>query len=208
MRGNRGGVLKVVLIVVGAIALVVVCAGIYVSLNWKGWAANAAYTASQAVVQESGLPDDQKSEILSEVHQLGEDFKTGKITTQQMALIVRTIGDSPLVPLAGVQAARKKYIEPADMKPEEKADAILNLQRFARGVHEKKIPKEEVNEVVKPVSDLKPNGRWTLKENPTRLELDQFIANVKARADKADIPNEPFDLNIAEELKKAIHSVS
>ena len=44
-----------------------------------------------------------------------------------------------------------------------------------------------------------------MKENPTRMELDQFIANCKARADAAMIPNEPFDLNIAEELTKVIH---
>ena len=53
----------------------------------------------------------------------------------------------------------------------EKAAANLALQRFARGVYENKIAKEEVNDIVKPVSDLKPNGRWKLKENPTRLEL-------------------------------------
>jgi hypothetical protein len=37
------------------------------------------------------------------------------------------------------------------------------------------------------------------------MELDQFIANCKASADAAMIPNEPFDLNIAEELTKVIH---
>ena len=208
MRGNRGGVLQIVLIVIGVIVLIAVCAGIYVALNWKGWAATAAYAASQAVVQDSGLPEDQRAGILSEVRQLGDDFKTGKITTQQMGLIVQTISEGPLLPLAGVQAARTKYIEPSNMKPKEKADAILNLQRLARGMYEKKIPKEDVNDIVKPVSDLKPNGRWALKANLTRLELDQFIANAKARADKADIPKEPFDLNIADELKKAIHSAS
>jgi hypothetical protein len=36
------------------------------------------------------------------------------------------------------------------------------------------------------------------------MEIDQLVANAKARADAAEIPNEPFDLNIAEELRKAI----
>jgi hypothetical protein len=43
-----------------------------------------------------------------------------------------------------------------------------------------------------------------LKEHPTPVEIDQFIANAKARADSVNMPNEPFDLNIAEELRKAI----
>ena len=91
------------------------------------------------------------------------------------------------------------------MSEQEKADAILAVQRVARGVYEKKISKEEIDEITKPIADLRRNRNWTLKENPTRMEIDQFIANAKAAADAAMIPNEPFDLNIAEELKRAIH---
>jgi len=205
ISGKRGGALQIVLIILGAIALIAVCAGIYVATHWKVWAADVALKASEEIVRQSGLPEDQRQSIVTEVRQLGDDFKSGKINTEDMARIVKTIGDSPLLPLAGVQAARAKYIEPSSMTPKEKSEAILNLQRFARGVYEKKIPKDEVDDIVKPVADLGPNGRWKLKENPTRMELDQFVANAKARADSANIPKEPFDLNIAEELKKAIH---
>jgi hypothetical protein len=205
---NRGSVLKVVLIVLGAICLLVVISGIYVATHWKAWAATVAYQASQGLVKESGLPDDQRETILAEVRQLGDDFKSGKINNEDMAHIVKTISESPLLPLAGVQAVRTKYIEKSDMTPKEKSAAILDMQRFARGVYEKKIHPDEVKDIVKPVSDIGPNGRWKLKENPTRMELEQFIANAKARADMEKIPNEPFDLNIAEELKKAIRSAS
>jgi hypothetical protein len=205
---NRGSALKIVLIVLGAICLLVVISGIYVATHWKGWAATFAYQASQGLVKESGLPDDQRETILTEIRQLGDDFKSGKINNEDMAHIVKTISESPLLPLAGVQAVRTKYIEKSDMTPKEKSAAILDMQRFARGVYEKKINPDEVKDIVKPVSDIGSNGRWKLKENPTRMELEQFIANARARADLAKIPNESFDLNIAEELKKAIHSPS
>jgi len=58
---------------------------------------------------------------------------------------------------------------------------------------------------VKPVTELMPNGRWRLKDKPTRMELDQFIENAKSRADDAKVPDEPYELNFAEELRKAIH---
>ena len=205
---NRGSVLKIVLIILGAICLIAVISGIYVFTHWKGWAAALAYQASQGLVRESGLPDDQRDAILSEVRQLGDDYKSGKINNEDMARIVKTITESPQLPLAGVQAVRSKYIEKSDMTPKEKSAAILDLQRFARGVYEKKIVSDEVKDIIKPVAEIGPNGRWKLKENPTRMELDQFIANAKARADTAKVPNEPFDLNIADELKKAIHSTS
>jgi len=204
LKSNRGGALKIVLIILGALFLLLVVTGIYVATHWKGWTADFANVAAQQVIKESGLPDDQRDAIMSEIKQLGDDFKSGRISTEELGRVAKAIADSPLIPLAGVQAARHKYVEPSDMSPKEKDAAIRSLQRFARGVHEKKIPKDTIDDVIKPVAEIKPNSRWSLKDNPTRMELDQFIANVKARADDAKIPNEPFDLNIADELRKAI----
>jgi hypothetical protein len=206
-RGNRGGVLKILLIILGVIFLCMVIAGVYIGTHWKGWVATAANSAAQQLVNDSGLPQDQRDSILTEIRQLGDDFKSGNVTTEEIGRITKAIADGPLLPLAGVQAARQKYVEPSDMTPKEKEEAILTLQRFARGVHEKKIPKEIIDDVVKPVAELMPNGRWKLKDKPTRMEIDQFLENAKARADGAMVPNEPFDLNIADELKKAIHGV-
>ena len=203
--GNRGGILKILLIIFGVIVLCVVIGGIYVAMHLKEWAADFANVAATEIIKESGLPADQRDLILADIKQLGEDFKSGKISTEQLGNIAKTITESPLIPLAGVQLARIKYIEPSDMTSDEKAAAILAVQRFARGVYEKKIPKEAVDEVTTPIATRKGNGGLSLKENPTRMELDQFIANAKASADAAMIPNEPFDLNIAEELSKALH---
>jgi len=205
LSGNRGGVLKVLLIIFGVIFLCVILGGIYVAMKWKSWAADFANVAAQELIKESGLPADQRQQILAEIKQFGDDFKTGKISTEELSRVAKTITESPLIPLAGVQVARHKYIEPSDMTEREKAEATLAVQRYARGVYEKKIPKESVDEVTKPIAETRQNGGWKTKENPTRMELDQFIANCKASADAAMIPNEPFDLNIAEELTKVIH---
>jgi hypothetical protein len=202
--GNRGGILKVLLIIFGVLFVCVIGIGIYVATHWKAWTADVANMAVQQIVNESGLPEDQKQSILTDIKHLGDDFKSGKITTEQMARVAKSIGDSPLLPLAGVQAVKTKYIEPSDMNADEKAAAILTVQRYARGVYEGKIPKDDIDDISKPISDLQSNGRWKIKEHPTRMELDQFLANAKAKADAANIPNEPFDLNIAEELRKAI----
>jgi hypothetical protein len=202
--GNRGGVMKVLLIIFGVLFLCVIIGAVYVAMHFKEWAADFAYVAAQEIVKESGLPDDQRTAILGEIKQLSDDYKSGKVSTEELARVAQTISESPLIPLAGVQFARHKYIEPSDMSETEKAEATLAVQRFARGVYEKKIQKDDVDEVVKPIADLKADGKWAMKENPTRMELDQFIANAKARADAVMIPNEPFDLDIANELRKAI----
>jgi hypothetical protein len=203
--GNRGGATKVILIILGVLVFCVALAVIFVAMNWKTWAASAANAATENMVKESGLPDDQKNEILAEIRDLGDNFKSGKITTQQMAQMAKEITDGPLIPLAGVQLARHKYIEPSAMTPAEKDASILAVQRFARGVYEKKIPRNELDDVIAPISEPGPGGRRRLKDTATSTEISQFVANAKARADAAMVPNEHFDLNIADELKKAIH---
>jgi hypothetical protein len=153
--GNRGGILKVLLIIFGVLFVCVIAVGIYVATHWKGWTADAANVAAREIVNESGLPEDQKQSILTDIQHLGDDFRTGKITMEQMAKVAKSIGDSPLLPLAGVQAVKAKYIEPSDMSAEEKSDAMLTVQRYARGVYEKKIPKEDIDDISKPITELK-----------------------------------------------------
>ena len=194
------------LVVLAVVVVIALIGGWFVATHWKGWTAAGVQKITEKVITESGLPQDQKSQILAEVQKLGDDFKDGKVTVTQLTQVMHEISDSPLLPLAGIQVARQKYIEPSDMKPDEKAAADRAVQRFARGVYEKKITPAQnaIDDAIKPITTLKPDGRWELKAKPTRQELDQFIANVKAKADEAKIPDEPYDLNIALELKKAI----
>lgn len=203
-KGNRGGVLKILLIVFGVIFICVLSVGLYLAWNWRSYAVGFTNLAAEGIIKESGLPEDQKQTILSDIKNLGEDFKSGRISMQEMARILESVEKSPLLPLAAVQAVRQKYIEASNMTTEEKAAAMLTVQRYARGVHEKKIPRDDIEHTVKPIAELHGAGNWTLKDNPTRMDIDEFLANAKAKADAADIPNEAYDLNIAEELRKAI----
>jgi hypothetical protein len=161
---------------------------------------------TEAAVAEFDLPQAQKDQVLADVRKVGDDFKSGKITVEQMGHIFEEVAESPLLPVGAVLVARQKYIDPSSMTPEEKAAATRSLQRFARGVYEKKITpaEEQINDVVKPIATLKPNGRWEFKDKPTREEVDQFVAAAKKKADDAGVPDEAYDLNIAEELHKAI----
>jgi hypothetical protein len=200
-----GGILAGCLIALGVALVLLIIAGIYVAMNWKGWTASAMQAMTQGVVAESGLPQDQRDQIIAEVQKLGDDFKEGKISVQELQSVGKAIVESPLLHLGGVQMAKQKYIEPSTMTAEEKAAANRSLQRFARGVYEKKIPVEAIDEVIKPITTLKADGRWELKEKPRREELDQFVANCRKRAEEAKVPDEAFDLNIAKELKATIH---
>lgn len=52
--------------------------------------------------------------------------------------------------------------------------------------------------------DRQPDGSEQLKERLTDAELKAFLEKAKEKADAANVPDEPFEVNIADELEKAI----
>ncbi|MCC6321704.1 MAG: hypothetical protein IT438_09760 [Phycisphaerales bacterium] len=207
---RRAGVAKGCLIAAAIFLVLLIGAGVFVAVKWKGWAAGALVSATTQMVNDSDLPADQKTRVISKVQTLADDFKSGKVSVEQMAHVFEQLGDSPLLPMGVIFGMTKGYIEPnKDLSADEKTAAKRTLQRFARGVTEKKIQMQTIQSVAAPISE--PNvankpGQFRLKQpdKVTTDQLKQFIANAKAEADKASIPDEAFDLNIADEIGKVI----
>lgn len=201
---RRGGILQGCLIVLAIIVVIVGVGLFWVYMNWRSWTASAMVEVTKAALVEFDLPQDQQQAIVAEIDRVAQDFKDKKISPQDLIRIMEQIAESPLLPIAGVIAAEKQYIEPAAMPQEEKADAVRSLQRLARGVHEKTIPKEAIEDVIKPIVTINPGGGWKFKQQATLEEVRQFIENAKSRADAANVPDEPYTIDIATELRKAI----
>ncbi len=217
--------MKGCLIVVGILGLVCVILGVVVVFKWKGWAAKAATLVANQAITSSGLPPAQQAQLTGEIQKLADDFQSGRLTTADLQRVMRGVADGPLIPAAAVLAARQKYLEPSDMSSAEKAAAIRSLQRYARGVFEKKIPTGSVQTVIEPVAAPTERGNRQVqkdadgneivlvqigqphlqfKDQATRAEIDLFVALAKQVADDARIPDESFEPDWGLELKKVI----
>src|SRR5262245_8219115 len=75
------------LAVLGIVVVLLLIGGIYVAYNWKGWAATGIVAVTERGITKFGLPQDQKDQVLAQVRQLGDDFKSGKITTEQLGRV-------------------------------------------------------------------------------------------------------------------------
>ncbi len=192
-----------------AACLLVIAAGIgiWVAMNWKDWAADFGKQVAADAVSKSLLPAEDKARVLKRINQLADDFKVGKVSTQQLGKVMEQIAQSPLLPLGLVMAADEKYVKPSGLSNEEKDAARRTLQRLARGAFEKTIPENDTQEVMKLVTDHESNGNERLKERLTDDELKAFLEKAKEKADAASVPDEPFDVNIADEIEKAIDKV-
>ena len=184
--------------------MVVVVVGAWIAMNWKTVVADGAKKVAADAVAKSKLSADDKDRVLKRINQLADDFKGGKVSTEQLAKVMEQIAKSPLLPLGLLMAADEMYVKPSGLSDDDKEAGRRTLQRFARGAFEKSIPENDTQEVMKLVMNHQPDGSEQLKERLTDDELKAFLEKAKEKADAASVPDEPFEVNIADELEKAI----
>ena len=184
--------------------VVVIGVGVWVSFNWKTWTADWSKAVTAQVVAQSSLNPEDKARIIKRIDSLADDFKSGKLTLEQAKRVMKQIAQSPLFPIAMVMAAEEKYVKPSGLSADDKAAAQITLQRLARGAFEKKIAEADLQEVMQLLMQKQPDGSQQLKQTLTDTELTAFLDKAKEKADKASVPDESFDVNIADELEKAI----
>jgi hypothetical protein len=214
---RRGSFKTGCLIAVGIVLALLVGGGIFVATQWKNWAAAGINAMAEAMTQPSDLPQEQKDRIQASIKGVAEDFKSGKISTEQLGKVMEEIAASPLLPVGIVAAAEEKYLKPSGLPQEEKDAGKRTMQRFTRGLFEKKIPEAEAQKVLEPISQGQftfsvtgqpgePKQEFRLKDKVNDAELRDFLARAKAKADEKQIADEEFRVNIAEELEKAINT--
>ncbi len=191
----------------GCLLLVVAVIGTWVAMNWKTLVADGTKKVAADVVAKSTLDPDDKKRVLNRINQLADDFKDGRVSKEQLGKVMEEIAKSPLLPLGLLAIADEKYIKPSGLSGDEKEAGRRTLQRFARGTFEKRIADNDAKEVMKLLTDRQADGSEKLKERLTDPELTTFLAKAKEKADAAKVPDEAFDVNIADELDKAIDKV-
>lgn len=212
---RRGSFKTGCLIAVGVIFVILVGAGIFVATQWKNWAATGITAMSEAMVQQAPLPQDQKDQILTSMKGVADDFKAGKITTEQLGSVMKEVAEGPILPASIVMAVDSAYLKPSGLPQEEKDAGKRTIDRFARGIYERKFTDEEVHKVLEPVSQgnvaiggpnqqVNQNRNYQLKQKVNDAELRDFLARAKTKADEKQVPDEAFNVDVAAELDKAI----
>ena len=203
---RRGGVLGGCLVVLGLIIVLLIAGGVYVSMNWRGWMADFTVQGTQQVLDKSDLTEEQKSAIMVHVEDLATDFKAGDVTLEEMVHILEELADSPVIPIAAVYGARAAYFEESGLTDEEKANADLQMQRLARGVFEKTISMEEMQDAIDEIAVQTSENQWQIREPDvvTDKDLREMVDKITVLADEKGVPDEPFEVDIASEVEQAI----
>ena len=237
----------------GSVVLcVVLCAGSvwYVKTNFDVWMAGLAREVIVAMVNESEIPEQEKTEVIAQVDRVVSAYKQRKINQKDLERIMEELQDSPVFGMMMSYGLDKIYIDPSGLPEEEKQQARRTIRRAMRGVLDKKI-KEEDFQAAMPESEFdetasmedetgetpaepaalpeeKPAGEKPVEAKPAKdkpaddkpadtatedipedaeisdKEVREFVAKLKKLADDAQIPDEDFEIDIGDEIKRAV----
>ncbi len=213
---RRGGALAGCLIVLGVLVVLAIVGVVIVAMNWKGWAAGLTKSLADQAIQASDLPESEKVEVMAEITALADGFKTGDISFEEFKRIGEDIANGPLIPAAVVGGFESMYLEPSGLSDEEKAGGGLAMSRVAQAVSDDKIEADALKAIFNPIQTASTTGSGVHINHPkftlhlkepkacTDEELRQVIANAKAAADDAGVPNERMTFDVSDEIRAAI----
>jgi hypothetical protein len=219
----------------GGIVLVSVlaCAGgvWYVQQNADKWVMGLVREGIVGVIQESEIPDGQKSEVIAQVDRVVNAYKARQINLEDMERLFEELEDSPVFLLIDVWGMEKQYLDSSGLSDEEKQAGRRVFERAMRGVYEKKLDPEQIHDLLPyqfeedvdlamdadneeaPEGDDAADARMpdeaetgpSFDPKPiTDDDVRKMIADVKKLADDRGIPDEPFAIDIGDEVKKVV----
>lgn len=203
---KRSGCLTCLVICLGLMFVCIVLCAVgtwFVVKKAPDWARNAIVSG----IEGSDLTAEDKQIVTEQVDRVVAEYKAGRITMQQLSQIGKELSESPLLTLMMAMSAEEAYIKPSGLSDEEKEQAKRILQRVARGVFEQQIDTEELNTALDYVSSQDADGARQFKNPVADEDLRQMLAECQRLADDADIPDEPYQVNVGAEFKAAVDRV-
>jgi hypothetical protein len=219
-----------ILIGCGGIVLISVlaCAGgvWYVQQNFDKWIVGTAREVIVSAIQGSEIPAGEKTEVITQVDRVVDAYKARQINLQDMERLMEQLQQSPVFMLIGVWGMEKQYLDPSGLSDEEKQAGRRTFERALRGVYEKKLTPEDIQDLLPDqfadvdvemnadnadapdggdAVDAMPPGGPNFDPKPvTDEDVRKMIADVKKLADDTGIPDEPFAIDIGDEVKKVV----
>lgn len=196
-------------IVAAVVFLALLAVTIWVALSWKRWMVNTGRQIAVDVVDRMPLEPDDRRRILAALDRVGDAFVAGRIDGDGLGRLFSGIGEGPLLPLAIVKAAELKYVARSGLPPDEQETARRTLERAGRGLVERTVSPDDFEELDATIMEPDPRAppgedRRRLKEQLADDELRDFLARLKARIDEAGVPDEPWVVDVAAEVEKAV----
>ncbi|MGQ9649814.1 MAG: hypothetical protein ACUVXJ_06875 [Phycisphaerae bacterium] len=201
---RRAGSLKVLLIIF--FVMVLVCAGLVTLaiMNGRSLLAWMVSKPLNTLVQQCSLPADQKTRLAVSLDGLIADFEKKRVSIAELSAIFQELAEEPFIDLVLLEIVRNEATQSGHFSDQELADLSLSLDRLQRGIIEGSLDSDAVKATMDCVSTAQPDGGRELKQPVMRADIKKLMAEATKQADRAGIPRERYQADIAGEVKRVI----
>ncbi len=200
---------------------IVVVGGVcYVASNLDRWLVGLGREAIVAMINESEIPAEEKTEVITQVDRVVTAYKERKINQADLEKALTELGDAPVMKVLSLYGLDDLFLTGNGLTEDEVAAGRRSFERTLRGVYDGKLTEEELY-VVLPLDadDRFDTTQNTASENAgenitlvtnskpqtaTDDDIRESLVKLKLLADNAGIPDEPFHLDIGDEVKKIV----
>ncbi len=221
-------VLGIGCVVVVFLGVLAVGAGVYfIKTRGLDLAASAITAMSEGMLKESQLTDSDKEGVRTEIARFTSRLKAGEISMEQVKKLGDQFEQGSLPALLFLQAVAAGKLVPQGIPEEESAAARLNAQRLQRAAVEGKVTPQELKKILNevfpreekeaPKAESESPGwlvdfrdRDFLKSREKEITAEDWrpaMALIKQMADESGIPNEPYQLELTQEIRKLVDQV-
>lgn len=205
VAARRGNLLVGCLAVLGVVAALIVIGGVIVWMNWKGWSADLMNKGMKAAVQQSQLPAGQQTRINTQIDQLTEAFRAGDVTFEDLVKVGEAMENHPILPIGVLEFIEYNSLKVEGLTDEERAAGERATQRLQRAAVDGQLVLEDLDPILEPISQRNADGGLEPLQNPTAPQVRLYIEGAQKKADELGIPDEPYDVDVAEQIERLIN---
>jgi hypothetical protein len=190
----------------------------YVASNLDRWLVGMGREALVSFVEESGLPPAEQDEVIAQIDRVVNAYRERKIDQSDLERILVELEDAPAMRVLALVGADEAYLSESGLNEQEQAAGRRTFQRVLRGVYEGKIEEESLYVALEGVGMTEEAGGTEAAAGaadvtlvagqsvPTAGDDDvrELLAKLKVMADNAQVPDEPFELDISDEIRQVV----
>ena len=191
------------------VAILVVVAGAfgayYAIQNGMSLVASLGVDGVVQVIGDSDMSESQKEDSVAHLERFRTGVEDGTIDMASFGQAMEALVEGNLLYSMALAGFDQGYLKESGFTDEQKEDARLQLQRYARGMKQKVFNGDTFDEHFDPLllsSDG--DGQREFKTPISDQELMQAIENARGAADKASISHEPYEIDVAREIGKVV----
>jgi hypothetical protein len=223
-RGRGGNwLLGLLLVGLGIFTLggVLCIAGVwYVATNVDRWLVGLGREAIVAMIEDAEIPAEEKKEVTAQVDRVVKAYQDRKINQADLERVLTGLEEAPAMKVLTLYGLDDLYLTGSDLTEAEIKEGRRLFERGLRGVYEGKFTEDELYAALPDQVGFGPDfidetDPEKLREQITLVvdaaakpitqdDVRESLITLKVMVDNARIPDEPFQLDIGDEVKKIV----